>query len=103
MQLDSVKKDLKRLLDHLKYRHGDTTRTWYILSDFECIYEDDTGRKQPLTRCGLPNRETILKTVEDATKNGGSGLIHYGGHCHYKAPGTSKTGGTLSIYTETED
>lgn len=105
LQLDSVKEDLKRLLDYLKYRHGDTTRAWYVLSDFECTYKDYTGKEQPLTRCGLPDRETILRTVEEATKNGGSGFIHYGGHCHYTAPGTSRLEkqGTLSIYTETED
>ncbi|KAG9032990.1 hypothetical protein FS837_002579, partial [Tulasnella sp. UAMH 9824] len=105
MQLDSVKGDLKRLLDYLKYRHGDTTRTWYILSDFEYMYEDYTGTVQAVTRCGLPDRETILKTIEEATKNGGSGLIHYGGHCHYAVPGTSslEKRGSLNIYTETND
>ncbi|KAG9025667.1 hypothetical protein FS837_004858 [Tulasnella sp. UAMH 9824] len=61
MQLDSVKEDLKQLLDYLKYRHGDTTKTWYILSDFECVYKDHTGKERPLTRCGLPDRETIVK------------------------------------------
>lgn len=80
MQLDAVKKDLKRLLDYLKCkrlcsclpcrdvlepvppldRHGDTTRTWYILSDFECTYEDYTGKEKPLTTCGRPDRETIV-------------------------------------------
>ncbi|KAG8922991.1 hypothetical protein FRC01_013356, partial [Tulasnella sp. 417] len=76
MQLDSVKGDMKRLLDCLQYRHDDTTRTWYILSDFEFMYEDFTGKKQPLARCGLPDRDTILKKVEEATRNGGSVLIH---------------------------
>ncbi|KAG8897687.1 hypothetical protein FRC00_003901, partial [Tulasnella sp. 408] len=49
MQLDSVKEDLKRLLDYFKYRHGDTNRKWYVLSDFECGYKDYTGKEQPLT------------------------------------------------------
>ncbi|KAG8912111.1 hypothetical protein FRC01_005285, partial [Tulasnella sp. 417] len=76
MQLDSVKEDLKRLLDYLKYRHGDSSRKWYILSDFECVYQDYTGKEQAVTRCGVPDRETILKTVEEATKSGAWGFIH---------------------------
>ncbi|KAG9045991.1 hypothetical protein FS837_005309, partial [Tulasnella sp. UAMH 9824] len=103
MQLTSVKQDLKLLLDALKYRHDDTTRLWYILSDFECMYEDETGEDRPLARFGRPTRETILRTIEEATKKGGSGLIHYGGHCHYAVPGTSKKQGNLTIYTETEE
>lgn len=89
MQLNAVKEDLKLLLDTMKYRHGDTTRIWYILSDFEYVYKDETGKERPLARSGPPTRAGILRTVEEATKNGGSGLIHYGGHCHYAVPGTS--------------
>ncbi|KAG8963252.1 hypothetical protein FRC00_007095, partial [Tulasnella sp. 408] len=105
MQLNAVKKDLKRLLDFLEYRHDDSTKTWHILLDFECTYKDYTGKENALTTCGRPDRETILKIVEEATKNGGTGLIYYGGHCHYMGRGTSRLDkrDTSRIYTEKED
>ncbi|KAG8955984.1 hypothetical protein FRC04_006433 [Tulasnella sp. 424] len=126
MQLNSVKKDLRRLLDHLKYRHDETNRAWYILTDFECIYKDYTGAEQPVTRGGLPDRESIVRLrisdlvvhtltprpplpqltiIEQVAKKGGSGLIHYGGHCYYAAPGTSKLEkqGAFTVFSEKQD
>ncbi|KAG8914364.1 hypothetical protein FRC01_004106, partial [Tulasnella sp. 417] len=93
MQLNSVKEDIKLLLNLLDYQHDDTARAWYILTDFGCIYRDSSGEERLVT----------LRTIEEATKNGASGLIYYGGHCHYMAPGTSKKRDNLSVYTETED
>ncbi|KAG8899059.1 hypothetical protein FRC00_001954, partial [Tulasnella sp. 408] len=72
--LNSIKNDLKLLLDYLKYQHGDTK--FYILVDFEYEYKDFTGVTRPLARLGLPTRNLILQTIQVAMKNGGSGLIY---------------------------
>lgn len=106
MQLNTVRNDVKAILDHIDYQHDNKDgRCYYFLMDYDLEYTDSSGTTKPLPRTGLPTREIILDTLEKATLGGSSGLIHYSGHCHSKAPGTSglMVKSDCVIYDETED
>lgn len=102
MELKAVRNDPRLILDHLSYRHDDTSKNWYFLMDFDLEYTDWTGVTKILPRT-MPAKNALLRTVREATRKGGSGFIHIGAHCHYDYFGTSyfKTEGRTVIFAET--
>ncbi|KAG8953806.1 hypothetical protein FRC04_001436 [Tulasnella sp. 424] len=77
--------------------HGDTSRRWYFVTDFEVDHKDINGVVKSLPRAVYPGTETpvlptkggILGILREASAGGGSGFIHCGVHCMYTTAGTS--------------
>ncbi|KAG8938052.1 hypothetical protein FRC00_011521 [Tulasnella sp. 408] len=97
MELTAVRNDPKLLLDHFNcsffielirhgfdsliqspiytVRHDDTSKNWYFIMDFDLEYTDRTGITKILPR-SLAAKNSLLRTVREATRKGGSGYIH---------------------------
>lgn len=101
MELHSVRNDPHMLLDYLNYRHDDTSKDWYFLMDFDLEYKDWTGVTKTVAST-MPTKSAILRILREATRKGGSGLIHVGAHCMYEQPGTSHLNvqGRNTVYFE---
>lgn len=105
MQLKTVKNDTKALLDYLGHRHNKADgRRWYFLLDYDFVYKDGSGKSQKILPTDEPTKDNILRILREARSNGGSGLIHYSGHCHYEATVASelKRQDGYILYKETE-
>ncbi|KAG8934457.1 hypothetical protein FRC01_002820 [Tulasnella sp. 417] len=112
LQLNAVLNDPQVLLKCLGYRHGDTSRRWYFVMDFDVDFKDADGLVKRLPRAKLPGTETvvlptsegILGLLRAASREGKSGFVHCGMHCMYAQTGTSsitlQENGTVR-YTET--
>ncbi|KAG8953809.1 hypothetical protein FRC04_001439 [Tulasnella sp. 424] len=58
--------------------------------DFDVDYEDTNGVTRPVPRKPvLPSWDGILGILREASAGGGSGFVHFGGHCMYTTAGTS--------------
>ncbi|KAG9048403.1 hypothetical protein FS837_012976 [Tulasnella sp. UAMH 9824] len=97
LELNAVMNDPKRILDAVGYVHGDKSRRLYFVADFDVSYKDRKGVTKFLPRAtlpttgevALPNGEGIFAIFNEASKQGGSGLVHCGMHCFYEPSGTS--------------
>ncbi|KAG8953807.1 hypothetical protein FRC04_001437 [Tulasnella sp. 424] len=96
LQLNAIRNDPRILLKALGYAHGDESRRWYFVMDFEVNYEDMNGVAKPLPRAVypgtqiavLPTGEGIRSILREASAEG-SGFVHFGGHCMLATAGTS--------------
>ncbi|KIO32910.1 hypothetical protein M407DRAFT_210301 [Tulasnella calospora MUT 4182] len=79
LQLNTVLNDVQILLDSLKYKHGDTSRRWYFVTDFDAYYNGAQVPRATLSGTDtvvLPTNEGILGILREASREGGSGFVH---------------------------
>ncbi|KAG8938053.1 hypothetical protein FRC00_011522 [Tulasnella sp. 408] len=73
LQLKAVLNDPQVLLKSLGYRHGDTSRRWYFVMDFDVDYEEG-GVVKRLPRAKVPGTERpVLPTSEGIVSTGANG------------------------------
>lgn len=73
-------------------KHGDTSRRWYFVTDFDAYYNGAQVPRATLSGTDtvvLPTNEGILGILREASREGGSGFVHCGVHCMYTSTGTS--------------
>ncbi|KAG8934955.1 hypothetical protein FRC01_011760 [Tulasnella sp. 417] len=104
LELKSVLNDPGVLLDCIDYVHDDTSRRLYFVADFDFSYTDRKQVTKLLPRAtlpatgeiALPTREGMFGVFEEASKNGGSVLVHCGMHGMCEPSGRS-------VITEDDD